>query len=164
MADLIKHPAWDDAGGMFGVGAHVLVNPVNTVGVMGAGLAKTFRGMWPDMHADYQQACWRGGVRPGHPHYWWVPPDTDPSVVLIVNLPTKTHWRAPSTLPVVAAGLIALADRLTALPPRADMDTVAVPALGCGLGGLNWVDVRPLIEAFTARLPDLWTVHAFPPH
>ena len=123
-------------GDIFASGAHALVNPVNCVGVMGAGLAKQFRDRHPAMFADYQAQCRAGLYQPGMPRIWRC--DGQP---LIVNFPTKGHWRDPSQLQWIRAGLAILADLLRV----DDIGSIAVPPLGCGLGGLRWPDVRALI-------------------
>ena len=120
-----------------------VVNPVNTVGVMGKGLARQVRDAFPDVFAAYAAACARGEVTVGRVHV--VVRSTPPRWVL--NLPTKTHWRQPAQLGHVRAGLVDLIAQVRAL----ELGSIAVPALGCGLGGLAWDDVRPLIvDAFAA--------------
>jgi O-acetyl-ADP-ribose deacetylase (regulator of RNase III) len=96
----------------------------------------------------YRQACAAGEVRPGHLHIWRSP--------WIINVPTKRHWRDPSCLQDVASGLDALRDYLAPLGPV----TVALPALGCGRGGLAWSRVRDLIEAKLHDLPATIDVYA----
>ncbi len=137
-------------GDLFAAPADIRVNPVNCVGVMGAGLALAFRRRHPAMFKAYQQACAAGEVRPGRLHIWRSP--------WIINLPTKRHWRDPSRLDDVAAGLDALRDYLTPLGPV----TVALPALGCGRGGLDWPRVRDLVEAKLRGLPAIVHVYAPP--
>lgn len=118
--------------------ADVLVNPVNCVGVMGAGLALAFKRAYPAMFREYAALCAAGAVVPGKvcAH--------DIGDRMVVSLPTKRHWRDPSRLDDVRAGLGALAAWLGSWPSP---PTVALPAVGCGLGGLPWSSVRPLIEA-----------------
>lgn len=117
--------------------ADVLVNPVNCVGVMGAGLALAFKRAYPAMFREYAALCAAGSVVPGKvcAH--------DIGDRMVVNLPTKRHWRDPSRLDDVRAGLEALAVWLGSRPSP---PTVALPAVGCGLGGLPWSSVRPIIE------------------
>jgi O-acetyl-ADP-ribose deacetylase (regulator of RNase III) len=69
----------------------------------------------------------------------------------IVNFPTKRHWRSKSRIEDIESGLHALADEIQRLGIR----SIAVPALGCGNGGLDWQDVRPRIEAVLGVLPDV---------
>lgn len=129
---------------IFSVPADVLVNPVNCVGVMGAGLAKQFRDRFPEMFIAYQRVCREVRLGPGRLHWW-----RNSDGVYIVNFPTKVHWRDPSTLEMITEGLDALHADLSNLPSsflRLPSNlTVFVPALGCGHGGLEWDDVRPLI-------------------
>lgn len=117
-----------------------LVNAVNVVGVMGAGLAKQFAKRWPEMFVDYRKACREGRCRIGTVHMWrsW-----SEDLVWIANVPTKAHWRDNSTYEYVESGLADLVDNLH----RRGIGSVAVPALGCGLGGLDFARVLPLVEA-----------------
>ena len=119
--------------------AAAIANPVNCVGVAGRGLALQLRRARPDNHRAYVAACRAGLVRPGRPHVHHPP---RPNLPAIVNVPTKRHWRDASRLPDVAAGIKALAE----LAREHDWPTLAVPPLGCGLGGLPWSRVRPLIH------------------
>lgn len=127
----------------------VLVNTVNCVGVMGRGIALQFKKAFPDMFRAYAVACERGDVVPGKvqvhdlnrleaPHY-------------VINFPTKKHWRGKSRMEDVELGLKALIVELR----RLDVSSVAVPPLGCGLGGLDWNDVRPRIEQAFGELPEV---------
>lgn len=121
-------------GSIFESGATALVNPVNCVGVMGGGLARIFADRYPEMERDYNLYCESGLLRPGMVHSYY---SNLEEVPIILNLPTKDDWRKPSTLEYVHDGLIALATYLN----RFSIDSVAVPALGCGLGGLDWEPV-----------------------
>lgn len=124
-------------GSIFKCGARVLVNPVNTVGVMGAGLAKIFKEKYPEMFADYRRTCIAGVLEPGTLHLW------RGKDVVVVNLPTKTTWMEPSQYEYVDLGLQSLAEFLKG----EGRVKVAIPALGCGLGGLEWNKVKDLIKA-----------------
>lgn len=136
-------------------GAAVLVNPVNCVGVMGAGLARRFAGLWPEMLADYRTACRRGTLRPGGIHTHRVA-----EARWVANLPTKDHWRDPARIEWVDSGLVALAGFLASGQHR----SVAVPALGCGLGGLSWEQVEPLVRSRLAELSEAGVVvELYPP-
>lgn len=120
--------------------AAALVNPVNCVGVAGRGLALRFRRARPDNHAAYVRACRDGRLAPGRAHVHSAPPRP-----AIVNFPTKRHWRNPSRLDDIATGL----DHLRLLLDEHRWPSIAIPPLGCGLGGLAWDAVRPLIaDAF----------------
>ena len=116
--------------------ASTIVNRVNLVGVMGAGLAKTLAESHPGHLRPYQAACKNGSLKIGKTLYW-----KGPSVAIIC-LPTKRHWRDRSSLSDIEKGLAALADEIKAR----SIPSVAVPALGCGLGQLRWKPVREAIE------------------
>lgn len=124
-------------GDMFATPADIRVNTVNCVGVMGAGVALAFKKRYPDMFKDYQLACEGGLMCPGKLHVWrsltgdWV-----------VNFPTKRDWRDPSRYEDIEIGLEALHEYLQ---PLGNV-TVALPALGCGHGGLEWGRVSQMIE------------------
>lgn len=125
--------------------AQALVNTVNTVGVMGKGLALQFKRAYPEVFRVYEAACQAGDVLPGR-----ILPvrlaDTDRWVL---NFPTKRHWRQPSRLVDIATGLDDLVRVLSELKIR----SVAVPPLGCGNGGLDWAVIRPLIIQRLGALP-----------
>jgi O-acetyl-ADP-ribose deacetylase (regulator of RNase III) len=116
--------------------AQALVNTVNTVGVMGKGLALQFKRAFPANFKAYAQACAEGRVRPGSVLVTRLDNDR-----WILNFPTKRHWRQPSRLEDIRSGLDDLARRILEL----DLKSVALPPLGCGNGGLDWSMVRPLI-------------------
>ncbi|WP_160147019.1 type II toxin-antitoxin system antitoxin DNA ADP-ribosyl glycohydrolase DarG [Thermomonospora echinospora] len=116
--------------------AQALVNTVNTVGVMGKGLALQFKRAFPANFDAYAQACKDGRVRPGR---IFATPFADDRWIL--NFPTKRHWRQPSRLEDIRSGLDALARTVVEL----NLTSVALPPLGCGNGGLDWEVVRRLI-------------------
>ena len=111
---------------------------------MGKGLALQFKLRYPAMFASYQEACRAGGLRPGLLHIWQSPDGTQ-----VVNFPTKRHWRDPSRYEDIEAGLNALRSYLEGQGAV----RVAVPPLGCGLGGLDWKRVKAMIERKLAGLP-----------
>ena len=120
-----------------------LVNTVNTVGVMGKGLALQFKKTFPDVFSTYSIACKKGEVSTGKMHI--VTRTSSPKY--IVNFPTKQHWRNPSKLEYIEYGLDDLVKQTQVL----GISSIAIPPLGCGYGGLSWSDVRPLIvQAFSA--------------
>lgn len=134
-------------GDLLAADVEALVNPVNTVGVMGKGLALRFKKAFPDAFASYPRACAAGEVTIGKMHVV----ERTGSPRLIVHFPTKQHWRHPSKLEYVREGLV---DLIRVIRTR-EIQSIAVPALGCGNGGLEWRLVRSLIvEAFEA-LPEV---------
>ena len=118
-----------------------LVNTVNCVGVMGRGIALQFKRMFPENFKAYKQACDHEEVRPGEMFVFETGRLTNPRY--IVNFPTKRHWRSKSRIEDIEAGLTALVETIQALEIR----SIAIPPLGSGLGGLDWDEVRPRIEA-----------------
>lgn len=131
-------------GDLFASEAETLVNTVNCVGVMGKGVALEFKKRFPDMATDYAARCTRGEVRLGEPYLY-----TDETGVRILNFPTKGHWRSPSRLADVERGL----DYLVAHAVEWSIESLALPPLGCGNGGLTWSEVGPLIHAKLHQLP-----------
>ncbi len=115
----------------------VLVCPANAVGTLGAGLAKAFARRFESCTGPYQRACARGEVTPATPFAVEHPTTTQ----RVLYVPTKHHWREHSTL----ARVRACAEGIRLWLSRENPSGVAVPALGCGLGGLAWKDVRPLL-------------------
>ena len=116
--------------------AQTLVNTVNTVGVMGKGIALQFRRRFPEMFADYRDRCAAGGVRLGEPYLY-----RRPDRPWIVNFPTKDHWRSLARLDAIDQGL----EYLVAHLERWEVESLAVPPLGTGNGQLDWSDVGPTI-------------------
>jgi O-acetyl-ADP-ribose deacetylase (regulator of RNase III) len=133
------------AGDLFDSRAQVLTNTVNCVGVMGKGLALEFKKRYPALFHEYSARCARGDMKIGEPWLW------EDAEVQILNFPTKRHWRERSRLEDVEAGLEWLAAHYGVL----GIYTIAMPALGCGNGGLPWDAVRPLMETHLGGLPDL---------
>jgi O-acetyl-ADP-ribose deacetylase (regulator of RNase III) len=126
--------------------AEALVNTVNCDGFMGRGIAAQFKRAFPANFQAYEQASKRGDVQPGRMLISRTQAERNPR--WIVNFPTKRHWRNRSRLEDIEAGLAALVADVDHLGIR----SIAIPPPGCGLGGLDWADVRPCIErAFAAR-------------
>ncbi len=128
-------------GDIFETPADIRVNTVNCVGVMGAGVALAFKNRYPEMFKKYAKACKAGEVRPGKPHVW--EKSEFDEIVTVVNLPTKDHWRQPSEYEYVEKGLRWLREFIE---KRGEV-RVALPALGSGHGGLDWLRVQKMIEA-----------------
>lgn len=135
-------------GNLLQADVDVLVNTVNTVGVMGKGIALQFKQAYPESFKAYRVACRRGDVQLGE---MFVFHTGRFSPRWIVNFPTKQHWRSRSRLRDIERGLVDLRRVLIELEAK----SVAVPPLGCGNGGLDWDDVRPLI---VSTLGDLESV------
>lgn len=132
-------------GNLFKSPAQVLTNTVNCVGVMGKGVALEFKNQYPKMFTDYKSRCNLDQVKPGIPYLW---EDTKSQ---ILNFPTKRHWRESSLLQDIIDGLKYLAENYD----RMSIQSIAMPALGCGNGGLNWNDVKPQIDKYLGSIPDL---------
>ena len=128
---------YEERADIFKSGFQTLVNPVNTYGTMGAGLAKKFARRFPGLETAYKQAINRNVfVRKGI--FVYAVPDSDKKVVCLA---TKRHFSQPSKLEWIDEGLKVLARDFSLY----GITSLAVPALGCGLGQLKWEDVRPLI-------------------
>lgn len=135
------------SGSIFESEAVALVNPVNTVGVSGKGLALQFKQKFPRAFDQYSSACFIGAVRPGLVLAVRYPKSNK----YIIHFPTKRHWRSPSRIEDIESGLVGLIDVLR----EEGIQSVAIPALGCGLGGLNWKAVKQLIENAFHRYPTI---------
>ncbi|CAM3590319.1 macro domain-containing protein [Deinococcus frigens] len=138
-----------EQGNLLDAKAMALVNTVNTVGVMGKGIALQFKRAFPDNYREYVQAVKKGEVQIGKMFVTQRPPLYTPQ--FIINFPTKQHWREKSQLEYITAGLEDLVQTLLAL----EIKSVAIPPLGCGHGGLDWDEVRPLIVQALNALPDV---------
>jgi O-acetyl-ADP-ribose deacetylase (regulator of RNase III) len=124
--------------------AQVLVNPVNVMGVMGKGLALEFKKRYPAMFEEYRTLCENSQFKVGD---LWLYKTTDKWVL---NFPTKNHWREPSTVEIIQAGL----NRFAATYEENSITSIAFPKLGSGLGGLDWgKQVRPIMEQYLQPLP-----------
>jgi len=136
-------------GNLLQAETEAVVNTVNTVGVMGKGLALAFKGTYPENFRAYETACRAGELRVGRMFV------TENHSLLgprwIINFPTKKHWRHPSKLEWIQEGLVDLRRVIEQLAMR----SIALPALGCGHGGLAWEEVRSLIETTLGDLPDV---------
>lgn len=132
-------------GLVFDSPAQVLTNTVNTVGVMGKGIALEFKNRYPEMFADYKFRWEQGLVRLGEPYLW------ENDEVQILNFPTKEHWRGSSKLEYIEKGLQYLSEHYQ----KMGICTLALAPLGCGNGGLRWPDVKALLIKYLGSLPDL---------
>ena len=139
-------------GNLLEENTEAIVNTVNCVGVMGKGIALQFKQAFPENFRQYERACRAGEVQPGrmfsvntvnilYPRY-------------IINFPTKRHWRGKSKIEDIKSGLKALVAEVQQL----GIGSIAIPPLGCGNGGLDWGEVKPLIESAFAQLPDVQVI------
>ncbi len=135
-------------GDMLRAKADALVNTVNTVGVMGKGIALQFKEAFPRNNKIYIESCKRKELVPGKLLSVW-----DSNLLLgkklIINFPTKTHWRQPSKYEYIESGLMALLN----LIETENIKSIALPPLGCGNGGLEWSIVKPMIIKYLGQLP-----------
>jgi O-acetyl-ADP-ribose deacetylase (regulator of RNase III) len=123
--------------------AEALVNTVNCVGIMGRGVALQFRKAFSENFKAYEVACKANQVQPGKMFVYDLNRLYNPR--FIINFPTKRHWKSNSRIEDIQSGLI---DLITVVQQQ-QISSIAIPPLGCGLGGLDWGDVKPLIiEAF----------------
>ena len=129
-------------GDLFESEMQTIVNTVNCVGVMGKGLALEFKKRFPDMYEDYVARCRAKQVRLGEPYLYrrLLPP-------WIINFPTKDHWRSVSRLSDIVAGL----EYLERHYHEWEITSLAVPALGCSNGQLEWRVVGPTLYRYLSR-------------
>ena len=132
--------------------AEALVNTVNCVGVMGRGVALQFKNAFPDNFKAYEAACASEEVQPGRMFVFETGSFTNPKY--IINFPTKRHWRGKSRIEDIESGLSALVNAIRDL----GIQSIAIPPLGSGLGGLNWDEVRPRIVKALDSLNNLDTI------
>lgn len=136
-------------GDLFQDNAEALVNTVNCVGVMGRGIALQFKKRYPENFKEYEAKCKLGEIMPGrvavfetnrfiHPKY-------------IINFPTKRHWRGASRIEDIESGLVDLYKVIKTY----NIKSIAIPPLGCGLGGLDWPLVKSKIEAAFIDMDDV---------
>ena len=139
-------------GDLFQSPAKVLVNTVNTVGVMGKGIAKDFKTIFPEMFVEYQRLCEQKKIDIGKLYMWRGP------YKWVLNFPTKKHWRYASKPEYIEAGL----KNFVAGYSRYSFSSIAFPQLGCGNGELDWEkQVRPLMEKYLGRLSVEVFVHLY---
>ena len=139
---------YNATGNLLQADVEALVNTVNCDGFMGKGIALQFKQAWPENFDAYAKACRAKEVRPGQMFIWETGRMVNPRY--IVNFPTKRHWREKALIEDIRSGL----RTLVADVQRLGIGSIAMPPLGCGNGGLDWRDVRPLIESAFAELPN----------
>lgn len=136
-------------GNLLDAKVEAIVNTVNTVGVMGKGIALMFKEAFPENFRLYELACKKEEVKIGHMF-------VTENVALegsrwIINFPSKKHWRQPSKLEWIVEGL----QDLRHVIEDKGIRSIALPPIGCGNGGLDWSDVRPKIEDALATLDNV---------
>jgi uncharacterized protein YwgA/O-acetyl-ADP-ribose deacetylase (regulator of RNase III) len=140
------------SGNLLNSPAQTLVNTVNCVGIMGKGIALAFKKRYPEMYKDYVARCDRGEVRLGQPYVFQAADH------LIINFPTKDHWRSVSRLEDIVSGLEYLHHHVQ----QWGVTSMAVPPLGCGNGQLEWDVVGPTLVRYLDGLSI--PVELYPPH
>lgn len=130
-------------GNIFNSPAQVIVNTVNTVGVMGKGLALSFKKRYPKMFEAYKKACDKHQLTIGKLMLYYAPDHW------IMMFPTKESWRNPSKLEYLEAGL----NKFVTTYAEKKITSIAFPKLGCGNGELSWADVKPVMEKYLKSLP-----------
>ena len=130
-------------GDIFTSPTQTIVNPVNTVGVMGKGLAAEFKRRYPDMYAGYRTACEKHLLVPGKLMLFR---ECDYQVLLF---PTKEDWLDPSRIEYIEAGLA----KFVSSYESHGITSIGFPRLGCGCGGLNWQSVKSVMERYLHDLP-----------
>lgn len=141
-------------GNLLAAEVEALVNPVNTKGVMGKGLALQFKKAFPESFADYYKAYKAGELEVGKVYV----SRRLASPKFIVHFPTKAHWRQPSKIQYISDGLADLVTQVRKL----GINSIAIPPLGCGNGGLDWNVVESVIREAFADLPEV-RVQLYPP-
>jgi O-acetyl-ADP-ribose deacetylase (regulator of RNase III) len=129
MLEFVKGNITDDQ-------SEAVVNTVNCVGVMGKGIALLFKKKYPEMFLQYKEDCEKKLVKIGLMNVY------ENGLKYIINFPTKKHWKNDSKIEWIKLGLKDLVELIKAK----DIKSIAIPALGCGNGGLNWKDVKAEIQ------------------
>lgn len=133
--------------------AVALVNTVNCEGYMGKGIAYQFKLQYPENNIDYVKACKNGTLKIGNLHHYF---EKDK---IIINFPTKDRWREKSKIDYIYKGL----DELLKLIESLAINSIAIPPLGSGNGGLVWNDVKKIIEQKLTILPDYIDIFIYEP-
>jgi O-acetyl-ADP-ribose deacetylase (regulator of RNase III) len=138
---------------LFDSPAQTLVNTVNTVGVMGKGIALIFKQLYPEMYEQYRELCQSGKLDIGKLYIYRTPNK------IIVNFPTKKHWRGRSRVDYIEVGLKEFVGHYD----KYGISSVSFPQLGCGNGELDWErEVQPVMERYLKDLPIPVYIHLYP--
>lgn len=130
-----------------------IVNPVNCEGYMGKGLALQVKQLYPKTFNDYSVVCKEGRLKIGQVHYF------RENEKIIINFPTKYKWRTKSKLSYIADGLPVMIDLLKKL----NIKSIAIPPLGCGLGGLKWDEVKQVLLEHLETVSDVLDIFIYEP-
>ncbi len=131
----------NENGDLFESDHQTLTNAINTHGVMGKGIALQFKKRFDRMYVEYKEKCQNGEVKLGEPYLYKPPRYSNKQEKWVLNFPTKKHWRSPSDPEAIRKGLRYLHEHID----EWGIESLAVPALGCGEGGLSWEKVRPVL-------------------
>lgn len=131
-------------GDLFAEKYDILVNTVNCYGAMGKGIALAFKKRYPDMYVDYVHDCDQRVYKPGTIRFYF----DKRKKQAIINFATKNHWRYPSKYEWIENGLIELSSYLRSFEFANRKVSIAIPALGCSNGKLDWVKVKELIVRY----------------
>lgn len=134
------------AGNIFDQDVEAIVNPVNCIGIAGAGLALKLKVKYPDNHHAYTEACKFNCIDIGKVFAYRLDSKYNPK--FIINFPTKNHWKYSSEMSHIKSGLQSLYPEII----KRKIKSIAIPMLGCGLGGLDWKMVKGLMESEYKRL------------
>jgi O-acetyl-ADP-ribose deacetylase (regulator of RNase III) len=149
-------------GDIFESSCDAYVNPVNLIGVMTSGVALNFKEEFPENYKEYNELSIKGETAIGlfHVHEVTKEENEDYEGLVIINFPVKSSSKWPSKLEYVEAGLKELVDTMD----EWELDSIAIPALGCDDGKLNWAPVKELMEKYlnTEDLKDV-TIEIYEP-
>jgi len=144
-------------GDLFKADVDALVNPVNTVGVMGKGVALEFKKRFPQNMLEYKRACQLNQVTVGKLFITHTVKSN--KILWIINFPTKEDWRFPSRIEWIETGLISLHNFIN----ESNINSIAIPALGVGNGGLSWQLVKSKIEYALSDFKNV-NIYVYEPH
>ena len=140
-------------GNILEANTECLVNTVNCEGYMGKGIAYQFKLRFPENNRDYVKACKNGSLKIGAIHFF------SEAGKLIINFPTKDKWREKSKIEYIHKGLAELVKLISSL----EITSIAIPPLGCGNGGLNWSEVKPIIVEYLTPFSDSLEIFIYEP-
>jgi len=144
-------------GNLLEADTQALVNTVNTVGVMGKGIALQFKERFPINFKIYAAECKKGEMKVGK--MLVVKENTLNGEIIIINFPTKTEWFKKSQYDYIEEGLKDLARVIE----EYKIQSIAIPPLGCGNGGLKWDKVKPLMDKYLGHFSNV-TIKIYEPN